>query len=89
MSGNRPKPKPKPPKPGKRIGRVQRQIIRAFIASNGQPLVTRELIQWCYPRLDRFQDWHRWNTRRAALKVAAQIGLDGRRMMWRARSDTR
>jgi hypothetical protein len=33
------------------MGRVQRAIWRALVASNGRPLSTRELAAWAWPRL--------------------------------------
>jgi hypothetical protein len=57
-----------------RLGRIKRQVRRAFIASNGRPLTTGELLPICYPRLTRFQDWHRWSVRRALLPLAIKVG---------------
>lgn len=34
-----------------RIGRIQRQVRRAFIASGGKPLTSSELVRRAYPRL--------------------------------------
>ena len=76
-------PRPTPPRGSPdRIGRVQLQIRQAFIASGGAPLRMRDLLPRCYPRADRYKDWHRWNVRRAALTVAIQIGRDGKGVIW-------
>lgn len=32
-----------------RIGRVQRQLLRATIAADGKPLGISDLSEWCYP----------------------------------------
>jgi hypothetical protein len=65
-----------------RIGRVQLQIRRALIASDGKPLQMSDLLPRCYPREKKFKEWHRWNIRRAAPKVAKRIGMDGQRIIW-------
>jgi hypothetical protein len=57
-----------------RLGRIKRQVRRAFIANNGRPLTTGELLPLCYPRLKRFDDWHRWSVRRALLQLAERVG---------------
>ena len=65
-----------------RIGRVQLQIRRALIASGGKPLGMSDLLPRCYPRVKKFKEWHRWNIRRAAPKVAARIGKERGRVIW-------
>ncbi len=57
-----------------RIGRVQRQIRRAFIAHHYRPLTTIELMRWCYPKVTKFKRWHSYGVRRAAPKFAVAIG---------------
>jgi hypothetical protein len=59
---------------GKRWGRVRVAVRRAFIVSNGQPVCVRDVLVRAYPRLRRFNDWHRWSARRALLQVAVVIG---------------
>jgi hypothetical protein len=44
---------------GKRWGRVRVAVRRAFIVSNGQPVCVRDVLVRAYPRLRRFNDWHR------------------------------
>ena len=66
---------PIPPKNhGYRVGRVQRQIRRAFIASNGQPLSTSTLIRWCFPKLKTLPSWHYKSVRVAAARFAKRVG---------------
>jgi hypothetical protein len=40
-----------------REGRLQRQIRRAFIASDGAPLRLRDLLGWCYARSTEHPAW--------------------------------
>jgi hypothetical protein len=55
-----------------RQGRIGRQVKRAFIVSNGQPVSMRELRErWCYPR-QPFKHWHAWSIIRALRKLGAQ-----------------
>jgi hypothetical protein len=67
-----------------RVGRVQRQIKRAFIASNGQPLTSTELLRWCWPRERR--RWHYKELMVAASRFARRIGRSqtgsGRAYLW-------
>jgi hypothetical protein len=69
-----------------RIGRIRRQVLRAFIANNGQPITVRDVLVRAYPKLRRFNDWHRWSCRRALLRHANVIGRNrfgrGRPNLW-------
>jgi hypothetical protein len=69
-----------------RISRIRRQVLRAFIASNGQPITVREVLVRAYPKLKRFNDWHRWSCRRALLRHATIIARNlrgrGRPCLW-------
>ena len=56
-----------------RIGRIRRCVKRAFIVSNGQPITVRDVLARAYPRLRRFNDWHRWSCRRALLTEGAIV----------------
>lgn len=73
-----------------RVGRVQRQVFRAFIVSNGRPRTTGQLIRYCYPRLTRFEHWHYNGVKRAAQRFAMQIatsaGGRGKGALWGLRS---
>ena len=64
--------------PINRVGRIQRQIKRAFIASGGQPLLTIHLLEHGYPRVDHYERWHYVSIYRAASKVAERVGGPGR-----------
>lgn len=57
-----------------RVGHLQRQVRRAFIAANGRPLSTTDLLRWCYSHLRRYERWRCQNVRRAARKFAESIG---------------
>jgi hypothetical protein len=37
------------------LGRIERQIRRAFLASGGRPLLTIELMRWAHPRVDHYR----------------------------------
>jgi hypothetical protein len=73
-----------------RIGRVQRQILRAFIASNGQPLLISDLLPRCYPRAKRFEKWHRNGVHAALRRFAVSLGrlpnVQGRPALWAPKS---
>jgi hypothetical protein len=64
--------------PKNRIGRVQRRIRRAFIASEGRPLLTIDLLEHAYPRVDRYQRWHYKTIYKSAEKAAERVGGPGR-----------
>lgn len=74
-----------------RIGRVQRQVKRAFLAGNGRPMTTADLARWCYPRVKRYRDWHYRNVRRAAEHWAERIapgrGGQGHSVTWRPKPE--
>ena len=70
-----------------RIGRIRRSVKRAFIVSNGQPITVRDILARAYPRLRRFNDWHRWSCRRAllsegAIAIARMRFTRGRPNLW-------
>jgi hypothetical protein len=78
----------KPPK--SRIGRVQRQIERAFIISDGKPLSTNKLMEWAYPRLRKPYHWCYRQLWQAAERFAVRIGRSktgkGRPWLWAQRN---
>ncbi len=82
---------PNPPKNQKwRIGRVQRQIARAFISNPGIPLSTAQLIRYCYPRLKcgHFESWRYRQVREAAARFAVRVGVArhrGEPVLWKPR----
>jgi hypothetical protein len=53
-----------------RIGRIRRAVKRAFIV-DGELITVRDVLARAYPRLRRFNDWHRWSYRRALLSEGA------------------
>ena len=53
-----------------RVGRVERQVRRCFIASDGQPVTMRKLRERCYP-CQRRRHWHHGEIRRALAKLGA------------------
>jgi hypothetical protein len=63
-----------------RIGRIRRAVRRAFIASDGEPILARAVIERAFPRVKCPTDWQRWSVRRALLRDAEMIGrmLKGR-----------
>ena len=65
-----------------RIGRIQRQVRRAFIASRARPLMIGDLLRHCYPRIAKHKTWHRWNVHRAAGKFAVLLSRDRRGNVW-------
>ena len=73
----------------KRLGRIRGAVRRAFILSNDQPICVGDFLKRAYPRLKRFQAWHRWSVRRALLRDAVVIGRkrfgSGRANLWAPR----
>ena len=69
-----------------RMGRVRVAVRRAFIASNGRPILVREVLERCYPRLKRFRsrqyDLARMALRRVAVIVARNRFGRGRPALW-------
>lgn len=57
-----------------REGRVMRACRRALVSAGARPLMTRDLLRWAYPHLDRFQCWHYWSIYRAAPRYAVKNG---------------
>ena len=56
-----------------RVGRLKRQIRRAFIANAGKPLSTSQLLHWCYARHRRHTHWQSYNVRRAVAGLAEPL----------------
>ena len=62
-----------------RIGHIQRQVKRAFIASLGRPLSTSQLLIRAYPRQQGpFASWQRRAVRQAADRWAVRAGRSSR-----------
>jgi hypothetical protein len=63
--------------PVDRVGKLQRQIRRALIAAD-RPLLTIDLLEYGFPRLDRYRHWHYKSVYRAARKFAVNVAGPGR-----------
>jgi hypothetical protein len=57
-----------------KVGRVQCQIRRAFIAAGGRPLTIGDLLPHCFPAAASYARWMRWSVYRAAPKFAESLG---------------
>ena len=58
-----------------REGRVMRACRRALIAAGlARPLMTRDLLRWAYPQLERFECSHYKSIYRAAPRYAVKVG---------------
>jgi len=68
--------------PTHRVGRVERQIRGALIASNGRPLQTVDLMRWAFPRATRYEPWRYWSVHRAARKFAIKVRRCGKGNLW-------
>ena len=68
--------------PKHRVGRVERQVRRAFIASHGQPLLTADLMHWAFPRATRYEPWRYWSVHRAAKKFAIKVRRWDKGNLW-------
>jgi hypothetical protein len=65
--------------------RVERQVRRPFVASNGRALQIGDLLARCYPGATDHPIWHRTNVHRALPKFAVSLGrtnAQGRPIMW-------
>jgi hypothetical protein len=57
------------------LGKIQRRIVRAFVANQRGPLTTADLIRWSFPRrTEPIGFKHRISAWRAAKAVAVKIG---------------
>ena len=75
-----------------RVGRIELRVRRAFIANNGHPLSTTELMRRVYPRVVKFKHWHSYSIRRAAPKFAVRVGrrrCRGMPIVWQLVKDQR
>src|SRR5262249_23195815 len=84
---------PKPLGKTPRIGRIQRAVRRGFIASQGEPLSTSQLVARAYPRLKAFAIWQYAQVRSAAARWCVRIGrVRGRRgiaVLWSPNAELR
>ena len=60
-------------------------IRRAFIAANGAPIPTSELMRWCYPGRDKLERW-RWNH---VARATHRFGVNISRGFWAPNADLR
>jgi hypothetical protein len=58
----------------KRIGWLQREIRRAFIASRGEPVTTAQLLRICWPG-DKRPYEHYYNRCRSLRRAAARFAV--------------
>ena len=69
-----------------RIGRVERAVTRSFIASNGRPVRTADLLARAFARERRFHPKHYRSLYRATLKYAIKLERSergkGRPWLW-------
>ena len=69
-----------------RVGKVRRGVRRALVASQGAPLLTRDLLRWCYPRASRFKQDHYRALHHAAPTFAVKLRRSpigrGRPWLW-------
>jgi hypothetical protein len=74
-----------------RMGRVRVAVRRCFIASDGQPILVRDVLERCYPRAKRFRsrqyDLARKALRRVATIVARNRYGRGRAALWAKLTD--
>jgi hypothetical protein len=72
-----------------RIGHVQRQVKRSFVASGGQPLTTGDLIRRAYPRQTKFESWQYAQVRQSAERWAVRMGTASQRgepVLWKPKA---
>jgi hypothetical protein len=73
-----------------RFGRIRIAVRRCFILTNGEPVLTRDVLERAYPRLRRFTSWHYLAARRALRMSAVVVARNrfgrGRPALW-ARHD--
>ena len=69
----------------RRLGRLQRGILRALMASEQRGLPTSAFMAWCYPR----QQGEYGNVWRAARRLGAKRanGCDQREAIWRLKAE--
>ncbi len=57
-----------------RVGRVQRQVRRAFIATNGRPIQIGDLLPRAFPQAKTYARWMRKSVQRAIPKFGVSLG---------------
>jgi hypothetical protein len=78
----------RPAAPAKGRGRLQRQIVRAFMV-HGSPLSVSVILDWCYARRrSGLGSGHYWSVRRVLRQRADRVNratTRGRPWLWRLR----
>jgi hypothetical protein len=65
-----------------RVGRLQRAVWRSFVASQGAPLLTRDLMARAWIREARYEHKHYRSLARAARRYAIKLGRCGKGNLW-------
>jgi hypothetical protein len=69
-----------------RVGRLQRDVRRCFIAADGRPLTISDFLPRCYPRVQSFSHWQYRAVGRAARQFGVPLGRaesrQGRPVIW-------
>jgi hypothetical protein len=77
----------RPPRPAEMRGRLQRAVLRAFIASDASELSTTALADWAYARSRRgLSSGEYWSLRRVCRQLCERVGRAptiGRPWLWR------
>ena len=56
------------------IGRIQRQVVRSFIAAAGRRVRFTDLLRRAYPAVAAPAAWQRWSIYRALKKYGVNVG---------------
>jgi hypothetical protein len=74
------------------IGRIQRQVMRSFIAAAGRRVRFKDLLRRAYPSVAAPAAWQRWSVYRALAKYGEQSGrgwwLPNAELMARIKGDS-
>ena len=69
-----------------RVGRLQRDVRRCFIAADGCPLAVSDFLPRCYPRAQSYARWQYRAVGRAARRFGVSLGRaesrQGRPVIW-------
>ena len=68
-------------------GHVQKAVRRALIASDGQPVLTAELMRWAFPRQTTYRPNRYWSVHLAARRIAIKLGRCGKGNLWGPRPE--
>jgi len=74
-----------------RMGRVRVAVRRCLILSDDRPILVRDVLQRCYPRVRKYRsrqyELARAALRRVAICVGCQLHARGRPRLWMSKSD--